>query len=137
MNAEIKEKVMPTDTAFLIRSLENVLKKVNEMETQEKLGIKFNYILGRVKEAVYFGFKGGEELQETFKKFQESAKLEEYKRKSETEQKSTKQKFKKGEKEEKEKVDKEENYPSLAACENNEAEKTKGAKRLKESEETA
>lgn len=98
MNAEVKEKVVSLDAAFLIRSLENVLKKVNEMETQEKLGIKFNYILGRIKEAVYFGFKGGEELQEIFKKFQGSAKLEEYRRKSETEGKKVMPKFKKGEK---------------------------------------
>ena len=49
MNAEVKEKVAPMDATFLIRSLENVLKKVKEMETQEKLAVKFNYILGRIK----------------------------------------------------------------------------------------
>ena len=49
VNAEVKEKVAPMDATFLIRSLENVLKKVNEMEIQEKLGVKFNYILGRIK----------------------------------------------------------------------------------------
>ena len=84
---------------------------------------------------MYFGFKGGEELQETFKKFQESAKLEEYKRKSETEAKTKKPRFKKGEKEESENVDKEDFYPSLATCENTEAEKTKGSKKSKEIEE--
>lgn len=102
------------------------------MESQEKLGIKFNYILGRIKEAVYFGFKGGEDLQETFNKFRENAKMEEYKQKIEVEEKATKPKFKKGEKEESEKVELEEIYPSLATYENIETEKTKRAKKSKE-----
>ena len=80
---------------------------------------------------MYFGFKGGEELQETFKKFQENAKMEEYKRKSEVEEKVVKPRFKKGEKEESVKAEKEEIYPSLATGENTEEEKAKGAKKSK------
>lgn len=104
------------------------------MENQEKLGIKFNYILGRIKEAVYFGFKGGEDLQEAFKKFQENAKMEEYKKKIEVEVKAEKPNFKKGEKEEREKVEQEEIYPSLTTCENTETEKAKRSKKSKEKE---
>lgn len=46
-----------------------------------------------------------------------------------------KPKFKKGEKKVSENVDKEEIYPSLATCENTEAENTKDTKKSRESEE--
>ena len=60
--------------------------------------------------------------------------MEEFKRRSEAQEKVAKPKFKKGEKEESRKAEKEEIYPSLATGENTEEEKAKGAKKSKQGE---
>jgi hypothetical protein len=60
-----------------MKSLEKLLEVIKVMEANEKkLGIKLNYILGRVKEAIYFGFKGSEELEEIYQEFKEKQEIE-------------------------------------------------------------